>query len=180
MKAANTWPTSVTYTRLQQGVTTQKTFIFVLAGLRTRNITNLVPLITRGCHLHANAHRWIFETGRLAPGYDIFRCVVNIPEDVERVDEPAEGGEQMAVMTSAMRQYGAATMVGKDEMNGRINPALEPDDDMDMAEVEKTRGVRPRVVSGTTAGGGGSRGNPSTGIPVNENGSSPKQGQTSL
>ncbi|KDR16364.1 High-affinity choline transporter 1, partial [Zootermopsis nevadensis] len=100
--------------------------------------------------------KWIFETGRLAPGYDIFRCVVNIPEDVERVDEPAEGGEQMAVMTSAMRQYGAATMVGKDEMNGRINPALEPDDDMDMAEVEKTRGVRPRVVSGTTAGGGGS------------------------
>lgn len=25
--------------------------------------------------------------------------------------------------------YGAATMVGKDERNGRINPALETDDD---------------------------------------------------
>lgn len=106
--------------------------------------------------------------------------MVNIPEDVERVGEPAEDGEQMAVMTSAMRQYGAATMVGKDEMNGRINPALEPDDDMDMAEVEKTRAVRPQVFGGAGAGGGGSRGNPSTGIPVNENSSGPKQGQTSL
>lgn len=106
--------------------------------------------------------------------------MVNIPEDVERVGEPAEGGEQMAVMTGAMRQYGAATMVGKDEMNGRINPALEPDDDMDMAEVEKTQGFRQRVTSGAGPGGGGSRGNPSTGIPVNENSSNPKQGQTSL
>jgi len=126
-------------------------------------------------YLQAPAYRWVFETGRLAPGYDFFRCVVNIPEDVERVGEPAEGGEQMAVMTSAMRQYGAATLVGKDEMNGRINPALEPDDDMDMAEVEKTRGS-----SSSRPGGGGSRGNPSTGIPGNENSNIPKQGQTSL
>ena len=122
-------------------------------------------------------YRHVFETGKLAPGYDFFRCVVNIPEDVERVGEPAEG-EQMAVMTSAMKQYGAATMVGKDEMNGRINPALEPDDDMDMAEVEKIRGVRQRG-NGGGLGGGGNRGNPSTGIPVTEN-STPKQGQTSL
>ncbi|KAK7790627.1 hypothetical protein R5R35_005091 [Gryllus longicercus] len=79
--------------------------------------------------------RWLFESGKLAPGYDWFRCVVNIPEDVERVGEPAEG-EQMSVMSSGQigRVYGAATMVGKDEMNGRINPALEPDDDMDPAE----------------------------------------------
>lgn len=27
------------------------------------------------------------------------------------------------------RSYGAATMAGKDERNGRINPALETDDD---------------------------------------------------
>lgn len=32
-----------------------------------------------------------FLTGKLAPSYDIFRCVVNIPEDVERVGpDPAE------------------------------------------------------------------------------------------
>ncbi|PSN41112.1 High-affinity choline transporter 1 [Blattella germanica] len=111
-------------------------------------------------------------------GYDFFRCVVNIPEDVERVGEPAEG-EQMAVMSSAMRQYGAATMVGKDEMNGRINPALEPDDDLDMAEVEKIRGVRQRGSGGGGLGGGGpNRANPSTGIPVAD--AAPKQGQTSL
>lgn len=30
--------------------------------------------------------KWVFETGRLAPGYDLFRCVVNIPEDVQRCD----------------------------------------------------------------------------------------------
>lgn len=131
-------------------------------------------------NLHTSVHRWVFETGRLAPGYDFFRCVVNIPEDVERVGEPAESGKQMSVMMSAMRQYGAATMVGKDEMNGRINPALEPDDDMDMAEVEKTRGVRQRGSIGMGPGGGGSRGNPSTGIPVTENSNNPKQGQTSL
>lgn len=36
-----------------------------------------------------------FETGRLAPHQDYFRCVVNIPEDVIRVEEPAENGEQV-------------------------------------------------------------------------------------
>ena len=130
-------------------------------------------------NLHVPTCRRVFESGQLAPGYDIFRCVVNIPEDVEKVGEPAEGGEQMAVM-SAMRQYGAATMVGKDEMNGRINPALEPDDDMDMAEVEKTRGARQRATGGTGPGGGGNRGNPSMGIPAPENSNSTRQGQTAL
>ncbi|KAK0158030.1 hypothetical protein PV327_011255 [Microctonus hyperodae] len=68
-----------------------------------------------------------FLTGRLAPGYDVFRCVVNIPEDVERVGpDPAEG-EQMAVLAAGDgRFYGS-----KDESNGRVNPALEPDYDME-------------------------------------------------
>ncbi|RZF43515.1 hypothetical protein LSTR_LSTR011863 [Laodelphax striatellus] len=100
---------------------------------------------------------WAFETGRLAPGYDWFKCVVNIPEDVVRVGEPAEG-EQMSMTAGAMgRMYGAATMVGTDEMNGRINPALETDDDdpaLDLAE------LRQRNVAGGgggRSGGGGSR-----------------------
>lgn len=42
--------------------------------------------------------KWVFETGRLAPGYDYFRCVVNIPEDVVRVEEPSEVGEQVNMM----------------------------------------------------------------------------------
>lgn len=39
--------------------------------------------------------KWVFETGRLAPNYDYFRCVVNIPEDIVRVEEPSENGEQV-------------------------------------------------------------------------------------
>lgn len=39
--------------------------------------------------------KWIFETGRLAPQYDYFKCVVNIPGDLIRVDEPSEVGEQV-------------------------------------------------------------------------------------
>lgn len=85
------------------------------------------------------AARWLFEEGRLAPGYDLFRCVVNIPEDAQRVGEPLEG--ELAVMTSgAMGQlYGAATMMGPDERNGRFNPALEVDDDADATELEQLR-----------------------------------------
>lgn len=41
-------------------------------------------------------------------------------------------------MAGAMnKMYGAATMVGKDEMNGRINPALEPDDDLPAMEAQR-------------------------------------------
>lgn len=83
----------------------------------------------------------IFESGKLAPGYDFFRCVVNIPEDVQRVGEPVDDGEQMSMMSSGAmgKLYGAATMVGKDERNGRVNPALEADDDIPAGEVEKIR-----------------------------------------
>ncbi|KAM7364014.1 choline transporter [Cochliomyia hominivorax] len=74
--------------------------------------------------------KMMFESGKLPPSYDVFRCVVNIPEDVVRVGEPSESGEQLSVMAGPLaRSYGAATMAGKDERNGRINPALETDDD---------------------------------------------------
>lgn len=107
--------------------------------------------------------KWVFETGRLAPGYDIFHCVVNIPEDVQRVGEPAEDGEQMSVMASGAmgKLYGAATLVGKDERNGRINPALEADDDIPSSEVEKLKS--------SIGSGGGSR-----------SAISPSDGQTTL
>ncbi|XP_078047035.1 choline transporter [Augochlora pura] len=88
-----------------------------------------------------------FMTGRLAPGYDVFRCVVNIPEDVERVGpDPAEG-EQMSVLAAGVgRLYGS-----KDESNGRVNPALEPDYDMEPGY--KVAGMTDGVVGG--GGGGG-------------------------
>lgn len=40
--------------------------------------------------------KWIFETGRLAPQYDYFKCVVNIPDDAIRVGDPSEVGEQVS------------------------------------------------------------------------------------
>ncbi|KAK9692528.1 hypothetical protein QE152_g35118 [Popillia japonica] len=47
--------------------------------------------------------------------------------------------------------YGT-TLVGKDERNGRINPALEADDDIPSSEVEK---LRSSIGSGSTGGGSG-------------------------
>lgn len=46
--------------------------------------------------------RWIFHNGKLAPHYDWFHCVVNIPEDAVRVGEPIEG-EQLTTLTSGKR-----------------------------------------------------------------------------
>lgn len=76
--------------------------------------------------------RFLFNNGYLSPESDYFNCVVNIPEDMGRVDEPSEAGEQMSVLGGVPgRLYGAAaTLVGPDERSGRINPALE-DDDLD-------------------------------------------------
>ncbi|XP_011688753.1 PREDICTED: high-affinity choline transporter 1 [Wasmannia auropunctata] len=94
--------------------------------------------------------QFAFLTGRLAPGYDVFRCVVNIPEDVERVGpDPAEG-EQMAVLAAGVgRLYGS-----KDESNGRVNPALEPDYDMEPG-CTMVGGTTDGVVGGGVIGGGG-------------------------
>ena len=56
---------------------------------------------------------------------------------------------------SMAKMYGAATMVGKDEMNGRINPAMEPDDDLPVAEAQRLMLLNSTV---TGSGGGGSSG----------------------
>ncbi|XP_014244901.1 high-affinity choline transporter 1 [Cimex lectularius] len=109
-----------------------------------RTMAMLISLITLIGVSWGTKH--VFEVGYLSPGYDLFRCVVNIPEDVVRVGEPAEG--EMAVMTSGSMGplYGTsteATLVGKDEMNGRINPALETDDDdpaLDLGDMKKRAG----------------------------------------
>jgi hypothetical protein len=60
-------------------------------------ITRLnTPLICACLHIIS---RWLFHNGMLAPHYDWFHCVVNIPEDAVRVGEPIEG-EQMTTLTS--------------------------------------------------------------------------------
>ncbi|XP_022245913.1 high-affinity choline transporter 1-like [Limulus polyphemus] len=60
--------------------------------------------------------KWAFESGRLPAKLDIFRCIVNIPEDVVKVQEPQEG-EMSVLNTNMIKTY-------QTEMNGRINPAL--------------------------------------------------------
>lgn len=65
-------------------------------------------------------------------------------------------------MAGAMnRMYGAATMVGKDEMNGRINPALEADDDLPAVEAQRqiqhmARSSAAASISANVPGGQGS------------------------
>lgn len=70
---------------------------------------------------------WIFESGKLPPNFDIFRCIVNIPEDVIKVQEPAEG--EMTTLN-----IGVAKKYQTGELNGQVNPALNlgsEDDDED-------------------------------------------------
>ncbi|CAL8114354.1 unnamed protein product [Orchesella dallaii] len=66
---------------------------------------------------------WLFHSGILHPKYDYFHCVVNIPEDRLKVEEPHEG--EMTVMTAAM----VAKYCAMEEMNGRINPAMSDSDE---------------------------------------------------
>ena len=69
--------------------------------------------------------RWVFETGRLPPKYDVLRCIVNIPDDVQKVGDPHEGEMTMMACHSVVK-YNATG-----EMNGRINPALTLGSDSD-------------------------------------------------
>lgn len=46
----------------------------------------------------------MFESGKLAPGYDWFHCVVNIPEDIQRVGDPETEGEQLHVMAGGISE----------------------------------------------------------------------------
>ena len=67
----------------------------------------------------------LFDEGILSPKYDFLHCIVNIPEDAVRVDDPHEG--EMTMMTAqTMAKYNAT-----DEMNGRVNPALNLGSDSD-------------------------------------------------
>lgn len=54
--------------------------------------------------------KWVFETGRLAPQYDYFRCVVNIPDDAIRVGDPSEVGEQVRFRIFLTEQFSLSTL----------------------------------------------------------------------
>ncbi|KAG8193975.1 hypothetical protein JTE90_013670 [Oedothorax gibbosus] len=74
-------------------------------------LTSLATLL-----IVSSTSKWLFETGRLPPSFDVFHCVVNIPDDILKVQEPAEG--EMSVLNAGLgKSY-------QSEMNGRVNPAL--------------------------------------------------------
>lgn len=104
--------------------------------------------------------RYLFESGKLPPSWDVLRCVVNIPEDVVRVSgsevEPHEG--EMAVMTGLtdVRKYSAT-----DEMNGRVNPALNLGSDSDEEAAHLTTSAVQKAKMQQQMTGGGSIDSPS-------------------
>lgn len=62
--------------------------------------------------------RWAFETGKLPASLDIFRCVINIPDDIVKVQEPVEtAGEMTELGSCAAKKYELSS-------NGQMNPAL--------------------------------------------------------
>ncbi|XP_044018414.1 high-affinity choline transporter 1 [Aphidius gifuensis] len=76
----------------------------------------------------------IFINGKLSPYYDVFRCVINIPENVQIVGyNPADKDEQMAVLAGGVGKiYGS-----KNKANGCVDKkTLEPDNDMKSDTIE--------------------------------------------
>lgn len=68
--------------------TGERTFLmFTISIWPSKNIRFHIRLMHYCCEF----------TGRLAPQYDYFRCVVNIPDDAIRVGEPSEVGEQVCL-----------------------------------------------------------------------------------
>ena len=65
--------------------------------------------------------KWLFESGRLPPHFDVFHCVVNIPEDSVIVQEPHE---EMTILN-----VNQAIFYQTSELNGRVNPALVTEDE---------------------------------------------------
>ncbi|GAB6018839.1 hypothetical protein CHUAL_000500 [Chamberlinius hualienensis] len=65
----------------------------------------------------SNGTTWVFENGKLPPNFDVFRCIVNIPDDVIKVSEPHEG-ELTTLNTATTKMYNTGNL------NGEVNPAL--------------------------------------------------------
>ncbi|XP_043211528.1 high-affinity choline transporter 1-like isoform X2 [Amphibalanus amphitrite] len=96
--------------------------------------------------------KYLFESHILAPKWDVFKCVVNVPDDVQKFPTPPEG--ELTVMNSAAVQKYAATEE-INEMNGRVNPALTlSDSDDEDAPPRATHKTRKRTTSTSQSGGG--------------------------
>lgn len=73
--------------------------------------------------------KWVFESGHLPASLDIFHCVINIPDDFVVVQEPHE---EMTVLSASQALYYQTS-----EINGRVNPALDAEDDSTMKLLNK-------------------------------------------
>ncbi|XP_037521023.1 high-affinity choline transporter 1 [Rhipicephalus sanguineus] len=80
--------------------------------------------------------RWLFESGTVPARFDVFHCVVNIPEDIMKVQEPHEG--EMTVLNA-----GGLVKSYQTEMNGRVNPALNlhPEEDVEGFQVKPSAAI---------------------------------------
>lgn len=94
--------------------------------------------------------KWLFESSLVPPYFDVFHCVINIREDTIIVQEPQE--EELTVLHfSIVKKYQAS------EINGRVNPALDSEDEEEKDEkveenqvVKKqglTKGVKHQTIS---------------------------------
>lgn len=91
----------------------------------------------------SSTSKWLFESGRIPPQLDIFHCVVNIPEDILKVQEPQEG--EMSVLNANL------TKTYQSEMNGRINPALNLSSDEAESDTPVTGTPKPPPYSAGNA-----------------------------
>lgn len=58
---------------------------------------------------------WLFKTKRLEKHHDVFKCIVNIPEDEAKMGDP-DDGELIGMTNNDVKKYAAV-----EETNGRIN-----------------------------------------------------------
>lgn len=88
--------------------------------------------------------KYLFECHKLDPKWDIFRCVVNIPDDVQRFPTPPEG-ESRVIGAMAMQSMHTYSSI---EAGGRINQALTlSDSDDELAPQRPAKGNRERAPS---------------------------------
>lgn len=69
--------------------------------------------------------KYLFEHELLPAKFDVLRCLVNIPDDVIKVQEPQEG--ELTTLNNAIAAKTYQSTVGN-EMNGRVNPAMIADE----------------------------------------------------
>ncbi|XP_071043059.1 high-affinity choline transporter 1-like [Parasteatoda tepidariorum] len=77
-----------------------------------RTLSMLISLLT--LLTVSSSTKWLFENGHIPPALDIFHCVVSIPEDIFKIQEPHES--DMSVLNTQI----AMARPYQSEMNGRI------------------------------------------------------------